>query len=58
METKKTYKSFRFKNSLIWNTGLRGRTTAPGKPEVEIGSPTEFRGTQVSGVPKSSWLAR
>jgi organic hydroperoxide reductase OsmC/OhrA len=38
------YKSFRFKNSLIWKTGLRGRTFAPGKPEMEIGSPPEFKG--------------
>jgi len=44
VETKSAYKSFRFKNSLIWNTGLRGRTSASGKPEMEIGSPTEFKG--------------
>ena len=44
METKNAYKSFRFKNSLIWKAGLRGRTFAPGKPEMEIGSPPEFKG--------------
>ena len=44
METKKAYKSFRYKNSLVWNTGRRGRTSAPGKPEMEVGSPTEFKG--------------
>ena len=44
METKKAYKSFRYKNSLVWSTGLRGRTSAPGKPEMEVGSPTEFKG--------------
>ena len=44
MEIRNACKSFRFKNSLIWKTGLRGRSFAPGKPEMEIGSPTEFRG--------------
>lgn len=44
MDTKNVYKSFRFTNNLIWNTGLRGRTSAPGKPEMEIGSPPEFKG--------------
>jgi len=44
VETKNAYKSFRFKNSLIWKAGLRGRTFAPGKPEMEIGSPPEFKG--------------
>jgi organic hydroperoxide reductase OsmC/OhrA len=44
METKSPHKSFRFKNSLVWGGGLRGRTSAPGKPEMEVGSPTEFKG--------------
>jgi organic hydroperoxide reductase OsmC/OhrA len=44
VETKHAYKSFRFKNSLVWSTGLRGRTSAPGKPEMEVGSPAEFKG--------------
>jgi organic hydroperoxide reductase OsmC/OhrA len=43
MEAKK-YKSFRFKNSLSWSDGRRGRASAPGKSEIDIGSPPEFRG--------------
>ncbi len=43
MEAKK-YKSFRFKNSLAWSSGRRGRTSAPGKREMDIGSPPEFKG--------------
>jgi organic hydroperoxide reductase OsmC/OhrA len=39
-----TDRSFRFSNSVAWNTGLRGRISAPGKPEMDIGSPPEFRG--------------
>jgi organic hydroperoxide reductase OsmC/OhrA len=43
VETKK-YKSFRFKNSLAWSGGRRGRASAPGKPEMDVGSPPEFKG--------------
>ena len=39
-----TYKSFRFKNQLVWQSGRRGRSSAPGKPSIDIGSPPEFKG--------------
>ena len=38
------HKSFRFDNRLVWTTRLRGRTSAPGKPEMDVGSPPEFKG--------------
>lgn len=44
METKKAYKSFRYKNDLIWKSGRRGVTSSLGKPNVEVGSPPEFKG--------------
>ena len=44
MEAKKAFKSFHYKNSLVWNKGRRGRTSAPGKPEMDVGSPPEFGG--------------
>ena len=44
MEAKKAYKSFRFNNRLVWNSARRGKTSAPGKPEMDIGSPPEFKG--------------
>lgn len=44
METKKTYKSFRFKNNLAWSSARRGKATAPGKPAMDVGSPPEFKG--------------
>ena len=44
MEAKKAYKSFRYKNRLVWNSDRRGRTSAPGKPQMEVGSPPEFKG--------------
>lgn len=43
MEAKK-YKSFLYTNSLSWEQTRRGKTSAPGKPPVEIGSPPEFKG--------------
>jgi organic hydroperoxide reductase OsmC/OhrA len=43
MEAKK-YKSFRYTNSLTWEHARRGKSSAPGKPPMEIGSPPEFRG--------------
>jgi organic hydroperoxide reductase OsmC/OhrA len=44
MDAKKAYKSFLYKNSLVWNSDRRGRTSAPGKPEMDVGSPIEFKG--------------
>jgi organic hydroperoxide reductase OsmC/OhrA len=44
VEAKKAFKSFRFENRLVWGNGRRGRTSAPGKPEMDIGSPPEFKG--------------
>jgi organic hydroperoxide reductase OsmC/OhrA len=44
VEAKKAYKSFRYDNRLVWNNGRRGRTSAPGKPEMDVGSPPEFKG--------------
>jgi organic hydroperoxide reductase OsmC/OhrA len=44
MVTKQAYKSFRYRNSLAWSTGRRGRMSAPGKPEMDVGSPPEFKG--------------
>ena len=43
MEAKK-YKSFRYTTSLTWEKARRGNTSAPGKPQMEIGSPPEFKG--------------
>ncbi|HML07145.1 MAG TPA: OsmC family protein [Xanthobacteraceae bacterium] len=44
METRKSYKSFRFKNSLLWDRDRRGSLFTPGKREMEVGSPPEFKG--------------
>ena len=44
MPTGKTYKSFQYRNNLVWDAARRGRASAPGKPDIEIGSPPEFKG--------------
>lgn len=44
METKKAYKSFRFKTGLVWKSPQRGALASAGKPEITVGSPPEFRG--------------
>ncbi len=44
MERKSTYKSFRYKTGLTWSGARRGRATVPGKPDLDLGSPPEFRG--------------
>ncbi len=44
MESKTTYKVFRFENEVCWKSGLHGTSCAPGKPDLEISNPPEFKG--------------
>ncbi len=44
METKKVYKSFRYKTDLLWKSPHRAVLSGTGKPDVGVGSPPEFRG--------------
>ncbi len=44
METKKSYKSFRYKANVVWKSARRGTLSSLGKPEVLAGSPPEFKG--------------
>ena len=44
MEAKKSYKSFRYRNDLVWTLARRGTVSSLGKPELEVGSPPEFKG--------------
>ena len=57
METSKTYKSFQYRNNLAWDTARRGRTSAPGKPDIEIGSPPEFKGDPGAWAPEEMLVA-
>ncbi len=57
MERKKTYKSFRYQNSLVWNGARRGTVSAPGKPQMDVGSPPEFKGEPGVWSPEELFVA-
>jgi organic hydroperoxide reductase OsmC/OhrA len=44
METKRSYKSFRYKANTAWSSARRGTLSASGKPNIVVGSPPEFKG--------------
>jgi len=46
MEVKKAFKSFRYPSTVVWTAARRGRGSAPGKPDLDVGSPPEFRGEE------------
>ncbi len=45
MEQKKTYRTFQFKNIVVWKSAFRGTLSASGRPNVEVGNPPVFKGT-------------
>jgi organic hydroperoxide reductase OsmC/OhrA len=55
--TGKTYKTFQYRNNLVCDTARRGRTSAPGKPDIEIGSPPEFKGDPGVWAPEEMLVA-
>jgi organic hydroperoxide reductase OsmC/OhrA len=57
MPTGKTYKSFQYSNNLVWDTARRGRSYMPGKPDIEIGSPPEFKGEADVWAPEEMLVA-
>lgn len=46
MEVKKAFKSFRYPSTVVWTAARRGRGSAAGKPDLDVGSPPEFRGEE------------
>jgi len=52
MEAKKSYKTFRYQNDLSWKSNLRGTIVSPGKHEIVVGSPPEFKGEEGSWSPE------
>src|SRR5260370_25536581 len=43
MATKTAYKSFRYKADTTWSSARRGTLSASGKPNIDVGSPPEFK---------------
>jgi organic hydroperoxide reductase OsmC/OhrA len=44
MDTKRAYKSFRYKAKTDWTSARQGTLSAPEKSPIVIGSPPEFKG--------------
>jgi organic hydroperoxide reductase OsmC/OhrA len=57
MEAKKSYKTFRYQNDLSWKSGLRGTSVSPGKHEMAVGSPPEFKGEEGLWSPEELLVA-
>jgi organic hydroperoxide reductase OsmC/OhrA len=52
VDTKRTYKSFRYKAHTAWNSARRGTLSALGKPDIVVGSPPEFKGQPDTWAPE------
>ncbi len=57
MESKKSYKTFRYQSSVCWEAGRRGMLRSPGKPDLEISSPPEFKGEAGLWTPEEMLVA-
>jgi organic hydroperoxide reductase OsmC/OhrA len=44
VDTRRAYKSFRYKAETAWSSARRGTLSALGKPNIVVGSPPEFKG--------------
>src|SRR5215475_9911005 len=44
VETKRAYKTFRYKAKTTWGSARRGLLSAACKPNIIVGSPPEFKG--------------
>jgi len=56
METKKTWKSFRYHTHGAWKQGRRIKVSLEGKPELEISSPPEFKGEPGIWTPEDMFV--
>lgn len=57
METTKTYKAFRYHSDVLWKSGRRGVASSPGKPDLEVSSPPEFKGEAGFWTPEDLFVA-
>src|SRR5438552_12482774 len=57
METKKSYKVFKYRNDVRWISGRRGEATAEGMPGLAVSSPPEFKGEPGMWTPEELFLA-
>lgn len=57
MEPKKSYKVFRYQTDTFWKSGRRAVISAPGKPDVEVSSPPEFKGEAGFWTPEELFVS-
>ena len=57
MEAKKTYKVFRYENDVSWESGRKGTLYSPGKPDLTVSSPPEFKGEAGFWTPEEMLVA-
>jgi organic hydroperoxide reductase OsmC/OhrA len=57
METKKSYKVFKYRAEVRWASGRRGEATAEGRPPLAVSSPPEFKGEPGMWTPEELFLA-
>lgn len=57
MENKKGYKVFRFESDVAWTKERECTICAPGKPEIQLSSPPEFKGRTGVWTPEDMFVA-
>ena len=57
METKASYKSFRYPARITWKAGRQGTVAVAGKPDIEISSPPEFKGDAGYWTPEDLFVS-
>lgn len=53
----KKYKVFTYKTDLAWTAERRGITRSDGKPDIEVSSPPEFKGTPNLWTPEDFFVS-
>ena len=49
-------KSFTFNTSLTWTDGVEGKLSSPGKPDIGVTPPPEFKGPEGSWSPEDLYV--
>jgi peroxiredoxin-like protein len=57
MEVKKSYKAFHYQTDVSWKSGRRAVISAPGRRDLEVSSPPEFRGEAGFWTPEDMFVA-
>ncbi len=50
-------KSFTYSTSVVWEKGVEAVLSAPGKPDIRVSTPPEFKGPEGNWTPESLFVA-